>query len=102
IEQARQQLTQRLVVQIPAGDGADMLPRIHELCRAHGGRCPLFVQVSSPANWVVTLKSARLAVDISDPLLAALGGSAGAENVLCYGSRGSVSAAIANGATVAH
>jgi len=90
IEQARRKLSRRLLLTVPSSAEAREIRRIHETCRAHAGRCPLYFQVRSPEGWIATIKSRSGAVDLSDELLADLAARVGGGNVRFGGARGLV------------
>jgi DNA polymerase-3 subunit alpha len=96
IEAARRELSRRLLVRLcSTGGPSPALADLRDLCRDHRGKCPLYLQISSPAGWVTTVKpQARglAAVDPSQDFLQKLGMLVGADNVRCAGSGGAVTA----------
>ncbi|MFQ5805663.1 MAG: DNA polymerase III subunit alpha [Phycisphaerae bacterium] len=97
IAEARRELSQHLVVKLrTTGGPLETLPDLRDLCRSFRGRCPLYLQISSPEGWVTTIKpKARglTAVDPCDDFLRQLQALVGAGSVRCSGPRGAVGVA---------
>ncbi len=90
---APRELTRELVLRLTStGSSSALLPQLQSLCRAHPGRCPLFLRIHSAEGWTVSLQSGGRGVDPSADFLREAVSRLGADNVLCAGALGAVSA----------
>ncbi|MBN2445679.1 MAG: hypothetical protein JXO22_03075, partial [Phycisphaerae bacterium] len=87
IEEARQKLSQRLVLRMNSTGGPlETLDSIQSLCRDNRGGCEVLFQVSSPEGWATIIRSrSGLAVDPTDDLLAQLRAVPGVDDLVCRG-----------------
>jgi DNA polymerase-3 subunit alpha len=94
VERARREYSREVVIRLSSAAGAlDALPLVHELCRTHRGRCPVYFEVTSPEGWVATVKAREsMLIDPSAEFLERVGGLAGVQSVFCCGPRGSLAA----------
>ncbi|MCG3127738.1 MAG: DNA polymerase III subunit alpha [Phycisphaerae bacterium] len=89
VEDAARELARGVVVRLRSlGGPAESVPRIRELVRAHRGRCPLFLEVSSADGWRTVIEAdGGAAVSPSGELLRGLAAVVGEGNVSCVGGR---------------
>jgi DNA polymerase-3 subunit alpha len=94
VAEARRELSRQLLVQLRSTGGrSETLPDLHDLCQSYRGKCPFYLQISSPEGWVTTIKPKARGLSAVDPcneFLQKLEELVGRQNVRCCGSRGAV------------
>ncbi|MBU0637850.1 MAG: DNA polymerase III subunit alpha [Planctomycetes bacterium] len=92
VEHARRELSREVLLHFQSTGGrAENLDAVHELCQAHRGRCPVYLEIESPEGWLATVKCRNGAsVTPSDEFLLGVQELLGPGNVLCCGARGTV------------
>lgn len=94
VSEARRELSRQVLVRLRStGQPSELLPELRDLCQRYRGRCPLYLQVTTPQGWVTTIKptSRELAgVDPSDDFLERVQELLGRGSAWCQGPRGVV------------
>jgi DNA polymerase-3 subunit alpha len=93
IDRAAREYAREVLIRLgSAGGSPETLPQIAELCRAHRGACPVYLEVALPDGSVATIKGrASAQVDPTESFLRGVGKTPGVQQVLCCGARGAVS-----------
>ena len=85
LEAARRELAGAVCVRLTASaEPGPALAAVQAMCRAHPGRCPVYLEVMSPTGWLATVRTRQdTTVEPSGELLSALESADGVERVVC-------------------
>ena len=92
VEDAPRMLARELRLRVRStGAESDALSAIQRVCKAHPGKCPLHLDITSPEGWITSIQLRKpFGVTIEDELLRELRQILGSENLLLGGARGAV------------